>query len=147
MATELIARVAGSLIQEVLVSQKPNDDIPVDLLWDVLRCNDSMRSTVEAVHVIELTCRYPIATLEELEPVFNAAADEHGLVRVGGCRVGRNQLEEGLPPVVFPLEDRDQLISALLCAFESAQSTLVELAVKEQRALARLGRRMEPPNG
>ena len=129
------------------MSQKPNDDIPVDLLWDVLRCNDSMRSTVEAVHAVELTCRYPIAALEELEPAFNSAADEHGFVRVGGCRVGHRQFEEGFPSVVFPLEDRDQLISALLCAFESAQSTLVALAIKEQRALARAGRRMEPPNG
>jgi len=129
------------------VHRKAKKDIPIELLWDVLSCNPSMHAAVEAVDLIEQECNYPIVALADIEQVFGRAADDRGVVRVGRCAVSRPQLEGGLPSVVFPIEDREQLISALLCAFESSQLGLVEQAISEQRALARIGRLMEKPNG
>ena len=114
----------------------------LNLLLDTLQCNPSAAAAAQAIKYVEEVCRYPIQDLNALAKVFDRFGDAEKCIALGDCAVSMGSAERYIPMMSFPLERRDQLLSALLCAFEAARIETLDHALAEQRKLAREGRLM-----
>lgn len=90
----------------------------VDLLVDALSLNESMLGAAQATRFIERTTHYPIRSLEDLRATFERFGDANHVITLGDHKVTLTQAERYLPREGFPIENREQLLSRIVVAFE-----------------------------
>jgi hypothetical protein len=104
------------------------DDLPIVL--DVLRASPALEATAYAVRLIEPTVGYPIESVASLQSLFR----EQDEIRLGPERtVNADQVGRFLPDECFPINDREELISRVLMAFERERmSVFAELPMEDR---------------
>ncbi len=95
-------------------SEEPSMSIPPDVYRDVLRINRSMETTAFVVPLVEAAITYPIASLDELIGAFPGLSE----LKIAKSGVTEKEVRTYLTEHAFPIENRHQLISRLVMAFE-----------------------------
>jgi hypothetical protein len=111
----------------------------VDLLVAVLSVNDSMLDAAHGVRAVESTLDYPIRSIDDLRIVEERFADRNGEVQIGSRRITLEQAKRYLGGMTFPVEDREQLVSRLVNAFEAERLEVIA-ALSQDQGQRQLGR-------
>jgi hypothetical protein len=103
------------------------EDLPIVL--DVLRAHPTLEVTAYAVKLIEPSVEYPIESVESLQSLFRQQEE----ITLGPERtVNAEQVRRFLPEECFPINDREELISRVVMAFERERMSVFRELPQEE---------------
>ena len=101
----------------------------LELLTEAVSRNGSLLGAASAAKLIEREAAYPIHSINDLKGVFDRhASDDKKTARVGECTVSWEHIDGYLGKARFPIHDRNELLSALILAFEMEHSDALAAA-------------------
>jgi len=100
----------------------------LELLTEAVSRNGSLLGAASAAKLIEREAAYPIHSINDLKGVFDRRAGDDKTARVGECTVSWEKIDGYLGKARFPIHDRNELLSALILAFEMEHSDVLAAA-------------------